>query len=332
MMIAFQSEPRFKTARKRSNEVTKFNSCRRWCALKVPQGCFVVLRADGGRTLLLEACLMPTRIIREGILTSEKVNLLTERAELFYRKLMSVVDDYGRYFAHPSLIRAACYALRLKSVSEADVKRMISECETAGLLKIYGGGKHLFITNFKQQTRSPSKFPEPSENELLIKCKSNDEQPLMPMRSESEPKSETYPKAEAESFSKKTPSLDEVRLSCQKTGLTDSDAEWFWNKSEGNGWTNGGKKMVSWPHVIAAWKAQGFFPSQKQKQFGERPKTPGDLRTIIQAKETKAAQLRTRYCSDTAIDSVWSDTTKRREFFDLKSEIKNLTNQLSNMA
>lgn len=129
---------------------------------------------------------MPTRIVREGILTSEKVNELTERAELFYRRLMNVVDDYGRYFSHPSLLRAACYALRIESVNETDVKRMLNECITHGLIKLYSGKKYLFITNFKQQTRSPSKFPEPTQNELLSICESNDDQMCSESESESE--------------------------------------------------------------------------------------------------------------------------------------------------
>ncbi len=40
---------------------------------------------------------MPNRVIREGILNSQRVNKLTEPAELFYRRLMSVVDDFGRF-------------------------------------------------------------------------------------------------------------------------------------------------------------------------------------------------------------------------------------------
>ncbi len=49
---------------------------------------------------------MPTRILREGILTSETVNRLSLGAELFYRKFMPVVDDYGRYHAHIHLLHA----------------------------------------------------------------------------------------------------------------------------------------------------------------------------------------------------------------------------------
>src|SRR3990167_11311858 len=56
---------------------------------------------------------MPNRILREGILSSERINTLSVHAELFYRRLLSVVDDYGRFFAHPALLRSACYPLRV---------------------------------------------------------------------------------------------------------------------------------------------------------------------------------------------------------------------------
>lgn len=118
---------------------------------------------------------MPTRIIREGILTSEKVNALSIGAELFFRRLMSVADDYGRYFAHPSILRANCFPLKLDQVSEANVKQWLSECEANGLIVSYDSGKHLQITNFQQQTRSKSKFPEPDKH-LLSSCKANEKQ------------------------------------------------------------------------------------------------------------------------------------------------------------
>jgi hypothetical protein len=87
---------------------------------------------------------------------------------------MSVADDYGRYYAHPSILRAHCFPVLLDRYSEADVKQMISECEAKGVLSVYGGGKYLVVHKFRQQTRSPSKFPEPSETELLSKCKADD--------------------------------------------------------------------------------------------------------------------------------------------------------------
>lgn len=106
---------------------------------------------------------MPTRIIRDGILTSERVNRLSERAELFYRRLMSVADDHGRFYANPMLLRAACYPLKLDSVKEDSIKKHLAEAEGAGLIVLYtvAGTAYLQITDFGQRVQAKSKFPEP---------------------------------------------------------------------------------------------------------------------------------------------------------------------------
>lgn len=108
---------------------------------------------------------MPTRVIREGILTSERVNALSERAEVFYRRLMSVVDDYGRFSANPSLLRAACYPLKLDSVKEDSIKKHLAEAEGAGLIVLYtvAGKAYLELQDFGQRIQSKSKFPGPDE-------------------------------------------------------------------------------------------------------------------------------------------------------------------------
>ena len=99
---------------------------------------------------------MPNRIIRDGILRSEKVNSLEPLAELFYRRLMSVVDDYGRTEAHPTLLRSSCYPLLIDKVDEPTVKNHLKECQKVGLIQLYTvDGKHFIqLTNFNQQVRA----------------------------------------------------------------------------------------------------------------------------------------------------------------------------------
>ena len=108
---------------------------------------------------------MPTRILREGILTSRRVNSLAPPAELFYRRLMSVVDDYGRYFSHESLLRAACYPFQLSLVSDSQVATYRDACIGAKLIFHYSvdGTDYLQMLDTRQQIRSKSKFPEPDE-------------------------------------------------------------------------------------------------------------------------------------------------------------------------
>jgi len=108
---------------------------------------------------------MPARIIRDGILTSERINALTERAELFYRRLMSVVDDYGRFPANLMLLRASCYPLKLDSVKEDSIKKHLAEAEGAGLVVLYtvAGKAYLEMQDFGQRINGKPKYPGPSD-------------------------------------------------------------------------------------------------------------------------------------------------------------------------
>ena len=64
-------------------------------------------------------------------------------------------------------------------------------------------------------------------------------------------------------------SLEQVKLYCAKAGISEQDAEWFWNKMEGNGWTNGGKPVKSWEKTLMAWKLAGYLASQRTGANGK---------------------------------------------------------------
>lgn len=106
---------------------------------------------------------MPDRIIRAAIITSDRVNAVSWGAEVFYRRLMSVADDYGRYDGRPAILRAQLYALKLDRVSESDVGKWIRECEEAALVRVYTVDTRLYleIMRFGQRARSESKWPDP---------------------------------------------------------------------------------------------------------------------------------------------------------------------------
>ena len=107
---------------------------------------------------------MPSRILREGILTSERIAALSWPAEVFYRRLMSVVDDYGRYFAKPMALRAACYPMQLDRVKDSEIEKWLDEAQSSRLIKMYeiDGQIFLELLDFRQQVRAKkSKFPDP---------------------------------------------------------------------------------------------------------------------------------------------------------------------------
>lgn len=107
---------------------------------------------------------MPNRIIREGILSSERVDKLSAEAEVFYRRLHSVVDDFGRYFAKPELIMSASFPLRPTRYNAQQIGLWLAECEKARLAVVYeiDGKTYLQLLDFRQQERAKaSKFPAP---------------------------------------------------------------------------------------------------------------------------------------------------------------------------
>lgn len=85
--------------------------------------------------------------------------------------------------------------------------------------------------------------------------------------------------------------------------------------------------MKSWTHALTNWKNNSAGSGG-----GGRPKSVMDIGNIIKAKETLAGDLKRRHCSDTATDSIWDDPQRRVEFFNLRKEIKSLTQELSSLA
>lgn len=114
----------------------------------------------------MEGIVMPNRILREGILTSDRVARLSWPAEVFYRRLMSVVDDFGRYWGKLELLRAGLYPLQLDKVGNPDVARWIAEAREAGLVRTYTSEskEYLELLDFRQHVRAEkSKFPQPPD-------------------------------------------------------------------------------------------------------------------------------------------------------------------------
>jgi hypothetical protein len=106
---------------------------------------------------------MPSRLLREGILTSERIDQLEAAAEVFYRRLMSKVDDFGLFDARPAILRSSLFPLRVDRVREAEIARWLVACESAGVVALYShaGKPYGQMLDTGWQTRSEPKFPLP---------------------------------------------------------------------------------------------------------------------------------------------------------------------------
>lgn len=83
---------------------------------------------------------------------------------------MSIVDDYGRYEAHPEILRTACYPLRVDKVKASNIEKWLQDCVQANLIVLYKVSDKTFLqlTDWKQQTRSASKFPAPDKQLISV--------------------------------------------------------------------------------------------------------------------------------------------------------------------
>lgn len=220
---------------------------------------------------------MPNRILREGILSSEKLAKISWGAEVFYRRLMSITDDYGRYHANCKLLRAACYPLQIDKVSDADIEKWLTECVTAALVSVYpakDGKRYLEIGNFGQQARSKSKYPPPNASncEQMLAGASNCEQ--MNTYSGTDSDSDSYAESETDSMGHNEPKLNLVSSSeppaassgphvptlaqaksfAPQAGVDPEIAETWWHEMEGTGWVDRfGKPVARWQSLLTSY-------------------------------------------------------------------------------
>jgi hypothetical protein len=75
-------------------------------------------------------------------------------------------------------------------------------------------------------------------------------------------------------------SLADLVAYAKTKGISESDAEAFFNSQEAGGWTRGGRPLRDWKAALNTWKANGYLASQKQRpsnQF-QKPKSPNEDR------------------------------------------------------
>lgn len=149
-----------------------------------------------------------------------------------------------------------------------------------------------------------------------------------------------HPQAMLEASNKQTstgPSLDEVVAHAELVGYPKAESEKFWHHFEASGWIDkNGHPVKKWQSKLATWsttvRAAGPERAHRASETNGRPKTPMDLKTIIQAKEVLAGSIRKKHCSDVAMGDSWNDDKKRHEYFQLKKDIRILNEQISSMA
>lgn len=127
------------------------------------------------------------------------------------------------------------------------------------------------------------------------------------------------------------PSIEECRTRAVRSSMPDSEGEAFFNYYEANGWKVGRNPMRAWRSAMANWK-KNWQGRGGASSAGGKSLSVSDMRTILGAKEQQAMDLKSRYSADVASGITWNDPDKRKEYFILRSEIKQLRGKIANLV
>jgi len=106
---------------------------------------------------------MPQRFLKPGLTSSRKWEKCTWQAQSFYVRLLTLVDDYGRYDADPVLLRSHAFPLR-EDIRVETIDKLSEETSLAQLVIYYqfSGKRYLQLTNWSERARSShSYYPSP---------------------------------------------------------------------------------------------------------------------------------------------------------------------------
>jgi len=115
---------------------------------------------------------MPQRLLRPGITTSKRWNRCDYFSQSLWVRLLTLVDDHGRFEADPELLRSLAFPYGDPSGNVINVTAIADSCQqlsAAKLIDIYDvdGKKFLQLLKWKERIRSESRFPTPQKSDLL---------------------------------------------------------------------------------------------------------------------------------------------------------------------
>jgi len=201
-------------------------------------------------------------------------------AQSFYIRLLTLVDDYGRYEASPVLLRNHAFPLR-EDIRTSQVLELCQDLAKAQLAIFYkaDGKEYLQFTNWTNKPRAEaSKFPAfDSTCEQMFtdasSCKHLLPKPLPLQKPLSEPSA--LPRAHAQGFQK--PTLEEVKKHALSQSIPEEDADKFYHHYNSIGWTVKGQPIDSWRSRLVVW-----WHDNKRKET--EAKEGGNIKSPFQAK------------------------------------------------
>jgi hypothetical protein len=210
---------------------------------------------------------------------SEKIDLISFQAEVFFIRLCMKADDYGSFHASPKLLKSFLFPLRSGSIRETDITRWMAECQKAGLLSFYNADSkpYVRIINFGQRLRNKkNRFPDPAED-FAASCGELRPEEEVEIEVEVEVEQQRELKQEevrapdlsgSNLFRKpKIPTKQQVWEVFAAAGGTKEMAKSFFDKYEATGWYANNSPIVQYSAL-----AQKFIDTWKRNEQEKKPK------------------------------------------------------------
>ena len=121
---------------------------------------------------------MPTRLIKDSLLSNEKFNQLNWFEQSTYIRLILLADDYGRLDGREMILKSYCYPIDEK-VTKNSISKAISSMVNVGLLQKYevNNKPYLLFPNWDRYQRlrsKSSKYPSPEIGNVTNSCPTHD--------------------------------------------------------------------------------------------------------------------------------------------------------------
>lgn len=110
---------------------------------------------------------MPNRIVSQLINVSNSLSHLSAIEELVFLHLIVSVDDYGRFYGHPDIVKGMLFSRREFTVKQ--IEAALQKLESEGMIRRYqcDSTDYLELTNwmkYQKPRAKESKFPGPDDD------------------------------------------------------------------------------------------------------------------------------------------------------------------------
>ena len=120
---------------------------------------------------------MPQRFLRPGITNSERWNSVSFQCQSFYIRILTHVDDYGRFDGRPAVIHGHCFSVwneqnPTQQITLPQVEQMLQQLVSELLIEWYEQDEKKVVqfVQWQERIRENTRSKWPERTELAASC------------------------------------------------------------------------------------------------------------------------------------------------------------------